>query len=233
MLLVSLIVGIMICYALPTAGLFILMRKKKGAGKAFGWGVLAFVVSQLLIRVPILQLVLPNFQWFTVMQFYPWRYGLFLGLTAGLAEETVRWIAARCFLRGKDTLGHGLAFGLGHGGIEAMLVVGPNMIAGTVMVLTGQTGLFPADWASVLVGGAERIFAMAFHIGAALLVMYGVRAGRGFRYWLLAVALHTVMDAAVVILPAVFGVGVMGLELYAAALGGLTLALGIWFYRRG
>lgn len=233
MLLVSLIVGIMICYALPTAGLLILMRKKKGAGKAFVWGALAFVVSQLLIRVPILQLVLPNFQWFAVMQFYPWRYGLFLGLTAGLAEETARWIAARCFLRGKDTLGHGLAFGLGHGGIEAMLVVGPNMIAGTVMVLTGQTGLFPADWKSVLVGGAERIFAMAFHIGAALLVMYGVRAGRGFRYWLLAVALHTVMDAAVVILPAVFGVGVMGLELYAAALGGLTLALGIWFYRRG
>lgn len=233
MLLVSLIVGIMICYALPTAGLLILMRKKKGAGKAFVWGALAFVVSQLLIRVPILQLVLPNLQWFAVMQFYPWRYGLFLGLTAGLAEETARWIAARCFLRGKDTLGHGLAFGLGHGGIEAMLVVGPNMIAGTVMVLTGQTGLFPADWKSVLVGGAERIFAMVFHIGAALLVMYGVRAGRGFRYWFLAVALHTVMDAAVVILPAVFGVGVMGLELYAAALGGLTLALGIWLYRRG
>lgn len=232
MLLLSLIVGIMLCYAFPTAGLIILMRKRKGAGKAFVWGALAFVVSQLLIRVPILQLVLPNFQWFAVMQLYPWRNGLFLGLTAGLAEETARWIAARCFLRGKDTLGHGLAFGLGHGGIEAMLLIGPNMIAGMVMVLTGQTALFPADGASVLLAGAERIFAMAFHIGAALLVLYGVRAGRGFRYWALAVVLHTVMDAAVVILPGVFGVNVMGLELYAAVLGGLTLALGIWLYRR-
>lgn len=233
MLLISLIIGIMICYAFPTAGLIILMRKRKGAGKAFVWGALAFVVSQLLIRVPILQLVMPNFQWFAVMQLYPWRHGLFLGLTAGLAEETARWVAARCFLRGKDTLVHGLAFGLGHGGIEAMLLVGPNMIAGTVMVLTGQAALFPADGVSVLVAGAERIFAMAFHIGAALLVMYGVRAGRGFRYWALAVVLHTVMDAAVVILPEAFGVGVMGLELYAAVLGGLTLALGIWLYRRG
>lgn len=233
MLLVSLIVGILICYALPTVCLILLIRRKKGAGKAFVWGALAFVVSQLLIRVPILQLVLPNFQWFAVLQMYPWRYGLFLGLTAGLAEETARWIAARCFLRGKDTLGHGLAFGLGHGGIEAMLLVGPNMIAGIVMVLTGQTGLFPADWGSVLAGGAERIFAMAFHIGAGLLVLYGVRSGRVVRYWALAVALHTVMDAAVVILPAVFGVGVMGLELYAAVLGGLTLTLGILLYRRG
>mgnify|MGYP001107160910 CR=1 FL=1 len=230
---VSLIVGIMICYALPIVGLVILMRKRKGAGKAFVWGALAFVVSQLLIRIPILQLVLPNFQWFAVMQLYPWKYGLFLGLTAGLAEETARWIAARCFLRGKDTLGHGLAFGLGHGGIEAMLLIGPNMIAGTVMVLTGQTALFPADGVSVLVAGAERIFAMSFHIGAALLVLYGVRAGRGFRYWALAVALHTVMDAAVVIMPREFGVGVMGLEVYAAVLGGLTLALGIYLYRRG
>ena len=232
MLSVSLIIGIVICYVLPTACLIILMRKRKGAGKAFIWGALAFVVSQLLIRVPILQLVLPNFRWFAVMQLYPWRNGLFLGLTAGLAEETARWIAARCFLRGKDTLGHGLAFGLGHGGIEAMLLTGPNMIAGAVMVLTGLTALFPADGASVLVAGAERIFAMAFHIGAALLVLHGVRTGRGFRYWALAVALHTVMDAAVVILPGVFGVGVMGVELYAAVLGGLTLALGILLYRR-
>ena len=233
MLLASLVIGILICYVLPIAGLIILTRKRKGAEKAFVWGALAFVVSQLLIRLPVLQLVLPNLQWFAVMQLYPWRYGLFLGLTAGLAEETARWIAARCFLQGKDTLEHGLAFGLGHGGIEAMLLIGPNMIAGAVLVLTGQTALFPADGGSVLVAGVERIFAMAFHIGAALLVLYGVRAGRGFRYWVLAVALHTVLDAAVVILPGIFGVGVVGLELYAAVLGGLTLALGIWFYQRG
>lgn len=35
--------------------------QEEGAGKAFLWGAAAFVVSQLLIRIPILQLVLPNF----------------------------------------------------------------------------------------------------------------------------------------------------------------------------
>lgn len=232
MLLVSLIIGIAVCYGLPIAGLVFLMQRQKGAGKAFIWGALAFVVSQLMIWVPILQLVLPNFGWFAVMQLYPWRYGLFLGLTAGLAEETARWIAVRCLLKGKDTLRHGLAFGLGHGGIEAMLLIGPNMAVGVVMLLTGQAALFPADWASVLVAAAERIFAMAFHVGASLLVLYGVRERKGFRYWVLAVVLHTLVDAAVVILPSRFGAGIFGIELWAAAVGGAALALGLLCFRR-
>lgn len=232
MLVTSLIIGIAVCFGLPIAGLVLLTRRRKGAGKAFAWGAAAFVVSQLLIRVPILQLLLPNFAWFGAMQVYPWGYGLFLGLTAGLAEETARWIAFRYFLKGKDTLEHGLAFGLGHGGIEAMLLVGLNMIAGVVMALAGQAAQFPADAGSVLVAGAERLFAMAFHVGASLLVMHGVRTGRGLWYWILAVALHGALDAAVVILPAVFGVGVLGIELWAAAFGSLTLALGIWLCRK-
>lgn len=232
MLAAGLIIGIIICYVFPVVCTVLLARRTKGIWKGFLWGALAFVISQLIIRIPILQFVLPNFVWFAVLQLYPWQYGLFLGLTAGLAEETARWIAMRYFLKGKDSLQHGLAFGLGHGGIEAMLLVGPNMIAGAVMALAGQGELFPADGADILVGAAERIFAMAFHVGASLLVMYGVREKKGFRYWALAVALHTLLDAAAVILPGVFGAGVWGIELWAAVGGGMTLALGILCYRR-
>lgn len=232
MLLASLMIGIVICYGLPIGGLVFLMRRRKGAGKAFAWGVAAFVVSQLFIRIPILQLVLPNFSWFAVMQLYPWRYGLFLGLTAGLAEETARWVAIRYFLKEKNTLEHGLAFGLGHGGIEAMLLVGLNMVAGMVMVLTGQGELFPADGGSLLLAGVERLFAMAFHVGASLLILYGVGTDRSVWYWTLAVVLHGVLDAAVVILPAVFGLGVLGIELWAAVFGSLTLALGVWLCKK-
>ena len=203
MLLFSLIIGMVICYGLPVAGLVILVRKKKGTGKAFCWGALAFVVSQLLIRIPILQLALPQFTWFSMLPLYPWGYGLFLGVTAGLAEESARWITVKCFLKEKQSFEHGLAFGLGHGGIEAMLLVGPNMIAGVVMTLAGQSTLFPADWGSVLTAGAERLFAVAFHTGASLLIMYGVREGRALWYLILAVPLHTVLYEDLVILPPV------------------------------
>ena len=53
-MLISLIIGIAICYGLPITGLILLMRKRRGTGKAFVWGVAAFVVSQLLIRIPVL-----------------------------------------------------------------------------------------------------------------------------------------------------------------------------------
>lgn len=232
MLVFSLVVGIGVCYGIPLVGRVLLRRGRKGIGRAFAIGAAAFVISQLLIRTPILQFVLPNFTWYLVLPMDSWGYGLFLGLTAGLAEETARWIAMAVFLKGQHSLEQGLAFGLGHGGIEAMLLIGPNMIAGLGMVLTGQGAQFPADAGSVLVAGAERIFAFAFHVGASLLVMYGVGKRRAFRYWALALALHTVMDAAVVILPGVFGVGGLWIELYAAALGGLTLCLGILAWRR-
>ena len=87
MLIASLIFGSLICFGVPVGGLIILLRRKKGAGKAFFLGMLAFSVSQLGIRIPVLQLLLPRWVWFHVLQLYPWAYGLFLGLTAGVFEE--------------------------------------------------------------------------------------------------------------------------------------------------
>ncbi len=232
MLAAGMIFGILVCYVVPIGGLIVCMRRKKGAGKAFGIGMLAFVISQLVIRIPVLQLVLPQFAWFTVLQMRPWDYGIFLGLSAGIFEETARWVGVRFFLKGKRELEHGLSFGLGHGGIEAMILVGLNFIAGLWMVIAGQGALFPADAKEVFMAGTERLYAIAFHVGASLLVMYGVRRGKAFRYLLGAVVLHTVMDAAIVILPSVFGVGQLGLWLYGLAVGMLTLAAGIWVYGR-
>lgn len=232
MLVLSLAVGIVVCCFLPIGAACFLGRRKKGAVKAFLIGALAFIVSQMLVRLPILQLVLPRFTWYALLPLHPWGYGLFLGLTAGLFEEGARWIAVRYFLKGQRCVEHGLAFGLGHGGVEAMLFVGLNLIAGLALVIAGQGALFPADAGSVLTAVAERVFAIAFHVGASLLVMYGVREGKALLYWAVAVALHTALDAAAVILPKVFGVGILGVELWAAALGGTALVWGILVYRR-
>jgi len=232
MLIAGLIFGIVVCYGVPICGLIICMRRKKGAGKAFAIGMLAFVVSQLLIRVPILQVVLPQFAWFTILQMNPWAYGLFLGVTAGIFEETARWIGIRFFLKGKRDVPHGLAFGLGHGGIEAMLLVGVNFIAGLVMVLMGQGAQFPGGTRELFLAGGERLYVIAFHVGASLLVLCGVRLEKPLRYLLGAIILHTIMDAPVVILPAVFGVGQMGVWGYGAVGGVMVLVIGLWACRR-
>lgn len=232
MLAASLLFGIIVCFVLPIAGLIYLMIRKKGTGKAFIFGVLAFVISQLVIRIPILTLVLPQYVWFTILTMQPWNYGLFLGLTAGVMEEGARWIAIRFFLKERTDIEHGLAFGLGHGGIEAMILVGLNLVASLVMVIVGQGALLPATPFMAFLAGYERLFTIGFHVGASLLVMYGIREGKAFRYLIAAIVLHTIMDAAIIILPAVYKVNSIGIEIYGTIVALITLAAGIYFYCR-
>ena len=231
-MIIGLIFGVIVCYGVPIGGLVWCARRKKGAGKAFFVGMMAFVISQLMIRIPVLRFVLPRFAWFTVLQMNPWAYGVFLGLSAGIFEETARWIGIRFFMKGKRNAEHGLAFGLGHGGIEAMVLVGLNFIVGLGMVIGGQGALFPAGTKEIFMAGGERLYAIAFHVGASLLVLYGICMGKTVRYLLGAIGLHTLMDAAIVILPSVFGVGQIGVWVYGAFGGVLTLAVGIWVCRK-
>ena len=97
-------------------------------------------------------------------------------------------------------------------------------------VLGEGAAMFPASAADVMTAGTERLIAMLFHTGASLIVLYGVRKGRVLWYWAAAVALHTAADAAVVILPKVFGAGTLGIELWAAVAAGITFALGCWLF---
>lgn len=230
MLAAGLLFGSFICFGLPIGGAVMLMRRKKGAGKAFLFGMLAFIVSQPLLRLPLLQLVLPQYAWFAVLQLNPWLYGLFLGLTAGLFEETARWIAIRFFLKEKTNIEHGLSFGLGHGGVEAMLFVGLQFVYMLFLLIMGKGALLPVGAGTVFVSSLERLSAILFHIGASLLVMHGVRRKK-VRYLAAAILLHTLLDAPIVILQAVFGVGVAGIEAYVALLAIFTLLAGIWCYQ--
>ena len=55
-----------------------------------GMGAAVFSITQLLIRIPILQNVLAYQPWFQVLPYAsPFLYGLFLAATAGLAEGAV------------------------------------------------------------------------------------------------------------------------------------------------
>lgn len=230
MLLMGLLFGMAVCFGIPIAGATMLMRRKKGTGRAFLLGALAFIISQLLIRIPLLQLVLPQYAWYGVLQLNPWAYGLFLGLTAGVFEETARWTAIRFFLKGKQDREHGLAFGLGHGGIEAIVLVGVPFLGAALQLFAGKAALLFISAGNLFIGGAERLFAITFHVGASLLVMYGVRKQKP-RFLLAAILLHTLLDAAVVILPAVWGAGIAGIEICAALVAAITLLAGIRCYQ--
>lgn len=210
---------------LPVGAGIWLSVKKKGYLKPLLFGVLTFVVFQVLTRIPILQAVLPRMPWYIVMQAgYPLLFALFLGGTAALFEEGGRYLVMRLFLKNRRRVSDGIAFGIGHGGIEAVLLVGINALitalAGTVV----NPGLMFA-------GGIERISTMIVHVAWSVMVLKSVRE-RKLGYLLLAFALHTIIDAAAVLCQ-YQGVSIPVTEAVIGAFALLMLGYTMYEYKKG
>ncbi|MCU5378429.1 YhfC family intramembrane metalloprotease [Bacillus cereus] len=182
----GLIFTTMISFGLPLVALLYAFWKKRYI--PYMLGVLAFVVSQILIRIPILNYVSgtsTNFQMFSVMQ--PVLFVLLLSLSAGIFEEIARFIAMRYFMKQRDWQS-GFLFGAGHGGIEAVLIVGIPIIS----LLLSQTVIQNGD--SYYFAGIERIFAMVLHIGLSIIVLQAV-VQKKFRYVVYAILIHGTANA--------------------------------------
>ena len=235
------IVNIVICFGLPLGSILYLLIAKKRAFIPVLVGAAVFVVFQLITRIPLLQ-VLSAMPWYKDMAQRPWLYGIFLGFTAGLFEEGGRYLGYRTLLRNLSRWIDGFAFGVGHGGIEAITIVGLTNINNLFLALSINSGQFdqlaaqlPADVANQIVSqltalqpldaylaGIERIFAFIIQIALSLLVLISVRERK---LWIagLAVLAHTLVDAPVVILPGVFGANIYQIEMFVAAVAVLAL----------
>ncbi|MED3319643.1 YhfC family glutamic-type intramembrane protease [Bacillus wiedmannii] len=182
----GLIFTTMISFGLPLVALLYAVWKKRYI--PYMLGVLAFVVSQILIRIPILNYVNGtsiDFQMFSVMQ--PVLFVLLLSLSAGIFEEIARFIAMRYFMKQRDWQS-GFLFGAGHGGIEAVWIVGIPVIS----LLLSQTVIQNGD--GYYFGGIERIFAMILHIGLSFIVLQAV-VQKKFRYVVYAILIHGTANA--------------------------------------
>lgn len=191
-------------------------------------GVLAFVVSQILIRIPILQYLgehSTGYLMFNTTQ--PVLFAVVIGLSAGVFEEIARFIAMRFFMKQRDWKA-GFLFGAGHGGIEAVLLVGIS----TVSLLFSSTAIaYNQDF---FMGGAERIFAMMLHVGLSIIVLQGV-VQKKFLYVVFAILIHGLVDALVGIIPLYMqGDSMMiVLEGTVAIFAFIVVGYSLWIKRKG
>lgn len=129
-----------------------------------------------------------------------WLYALYGGLAAGLFEETGRLAAFMLVLRKHREPVAALSYGLGHGGIEAFLLVGLTMIANLSLGLAYGSGTLPPEAvtaAETIIGsptvlffwaGFERLSAIILHVSNSVLVFAAARTGRR---WLFPAAILT------------------------------------------
>ena len=87
------IISIALCAGFPLVIIIYMYKKYRISWKVVLMGAAAFIISQPILRINILK-VLNNSAWFNinVMQDYV-VYSLFLGITAGIFEETARFIS--------------------------------------------------------------------------------------------------------------------------------------------
>jgi uncharacterized membrane protein YhfC len=178
----------------PPVLAFVLWRRFGAPLRAWGWGALTFVVSQVVLRLPWqipLGVYLAREYAGRPMVMQAWLVAS--ALSAGVFEEGGRYVAYRFVWKERTTIG-GLMLGAGHGGIEAMALVGLTLVANTVLYVLlghGVTAGLPAgaldaltrqfsslDPGLALMPGVERLCAMTLHLACSLLVLEGVRGGR-------------------------------------------------------
>lgn len=182
-------------------------------------GALVFVVFALLLEGGLHALVfaaIPN------LPSKPMLYTIYAVLAAGVFEELGRvcgFAVLQASDRRPDGVGRALGAGIGHGGIEAMLLVGVGMVSSLVtsvsIINAGASEAFlaglpdaqrdivarqfellintPAPFYLLSIG--ERTIAIALHIALSVLVWMAF-TGRIRRWWILgAILAHALADA--------------------------------------
>ena len=183
-----------ISFILPLAILGYLIVNNRKYLVAYLFGALTFLVFQVLTRMPLIQIYLPNFSWYFQLAYdQPYLYALFLGVTAALFEEIGRYLVIRYFMRKRLSFNDALYYGLGHGGIEALLLVGINALF-MIIYYQGQNGA-PL---MMILAGIERLSTMVIHVVLSIIVMYGIKR-KSIVYLLIAIVLHFVLDSSIVI----------------------------------
>lgn len=153
--LIAIIVTLCITLILPVIVAVVYSIKNKGKKVWQAWllGAAGFFVLQMLIRVPILSVV-STFPAFTklITEHYV-IYCLILAITAAMFEVIARFGVAK-ILQKNLCYEKALAAGLGHGGIESMLLIGMTYVNNLLYAFMIQTGSFDVMLAQVQATGA-------------------------------------------------------------------------------
>ena len=210
--------------AAPVALAWWMAKKYKNSLYPILVGAGVFIVFALLLE-PILHQVVLKGPHGAVIMGNTLYYALYGGMAAGIFEETGRFLGMKYLLKKRSSKARtGVAYGIGHGGMEMLLIFGITMISNlvlSVMINNGQadallatapetareqvqaqfTQLQTNGFSNYLFGLWERFSALILQIGLSVIVWTAVRKG-GKWLWLFpaAIFLHFAVDACCVLL---------------------------------
>lgn len=240
----GIIFSLVISMGLPIV-LAILARNKLHAKmSALGIGALTFFLFALTLEQMLHMVMLGAAG--DVLNGNLWLYALYGGLAAALFEETGRFVAMKFWMKKTLSKENSLMYGVGHGGIEAVLIVGMTYISNLITVFMINSGQMESQLAAIEEGpgkelaiqsisvlwtmpgyqfflaGVERISAVVLQICLSYLVYRAVKYGEK-KFLFAALGIHFLVDAVTVLLSNTVPLVVLEIVLLAA-----VAALVLW-----
>ena len=244
MMAVNAVLGI----AVPVCLSVYLVRKHHARLSTILIGAGTFILFALVLESIMHQLVLKGPHGASILD-NTLRYAIYGGLAAGVFEVTGRFLSMK-FLMKKEPSAPlpGVAYGIGHGGVEMLIIFGITMINNLVisaLINSGQTDVIfskvpdeaveqlrsqldqlqTIGVGTLIIGIWERFSALVLHLGLSMMVWVAVRKG-GKWLWLFpaAIALHAIVDAGAVLLQK--SAGMVPLELIVTSEAIAVAAIG-------
>lgn len=199
-------ISLALSLVIPVVVMLLLHKRLKFTWRAVIVGVFIFLIFQILTRIPLITYLSSTTNWFT--NYFTKHYILYillLAFTAGLFEESGRYIGFKFFLKDHLTWENGIGYGIGHGGLESVFIGSAflNNFILSILINIGRAPLqIPESIISrlvqtspylFLIGGIERVFAFVVQIGLSIIVLYAVKR-RKLLFLILAIFLHAAID---------------------------------------
>ncbi len=221
----------------PLALAVMIRRKCRAQMTSLFVGAAAFIFFAMILEQLLHALVLQAAG--AVITSHLLLYALYGGVAAALFEETGRYLAMRRYMKNNLNRENALMYGAGHGGAEAIMLMGMTSVNNLITSAMINSGALPAVMSQMdaetaqttfnqlaalwqtpawlfFMGGVERVSALALQVGLSLLMFRAVKDGRR-NCLVLAFAIHFLVDFMSVIAAGTLPVTVVELALLAAS----------------
>jgi len=215
---IFMIISAFISIGLPIFLFVIIHKKYNGKILPLIFGIIGFILFVLILEKSIHLIVLNKFM-LKEKPFLFILYGIFM---AGIFEESARFISFNILKKKISNIGAGFYYGIGHGGIESILIVGLTMINNIIFSIIINSGGLDSILAAItsnietaekleqvanqvntlittapymfFIGGIERIFAIGIQMSLSIIVYYSVFGKNKIWLYPLAVIFHAIVD---------------------------------------
>ncbi len=211
----ALIVCGLLCVIIPAAAVVIFKLKNREVSLLSAlWGAVGFVVFALMLEQLLHMVMLP------IVQKNIWIYAIYGAFAAGIFEETARFLVFKTVMRKKTAPKDGVMYGIGHGGVEAALVVGIGLInfasigilvntfgvdetlkmtgattEATIAAATAQIAALQSQSVGMcFVSVFERILTMVLHVALSVWVFRAAKEKGKVWFYPAAILMHAAVD---------------------------------------